>query len=247
MIMKKLIAPAVLGAMFVFGAAVAARADVQVSIQNGKVSITAKDAMVRDILAEWGRVGRTRIVNGEKVTGGPLTLQLVDVPEEQALRTVLRSVSGYVAAPRATVEAGASRFDRILVMPTSTAPPPSPANRGNTPPAQQAPVFQPRVIPDAQPQEDDQNGAAVMPNIPGLPPTPNAPRPVFNPFPQPQISNPAAPQAAQPQVVPTQQQQPATPPVYQQPTAPFGTAVPGMPIPVPQQGQPAPNQPPQPE
>ena len=103
-------------------AAVPAHAEVHLTIQNGRVSLVAKDATLTQILAEWAKVGKTTIVNGERVPGGPLTLQLTDVPEEQALDTLLRALSGYVAAPRATAVAGLSRFDRIVVMPTEAKP-----------------------------------------------------------------------------------------------------------------------------
>src|SRR5436305_12131370 len=96
----------------------AASAEVRLTIQDGRVSLTAKDATLRQILAEWARVGQTKIVNGERVPGGPVTLQLTNVPEEQALDTLLRSLTGYVAAPRATTAANLSRYDRIVVMPT---------------------------------------------------------------------------------------------------------------------------------
>src|SRR5512142_1819437 len=75
-------------------------ADVQLSIADGRVSLVAKDATVRQILAEWARVGQTRIVNGERVPGGPITIELHDVSEARALDTILRTVSGYMAAPR---------------------------------------------------------------------------------------------------------------------------------------------------
>src|SRR5262245_64876910 len=110
--------------MLVFAAATAS-AQVQLTIRNGRVTIVAKDATVRQILAEWARVGQTRIVNAERVPGGPVTLQLTNVPEEQALETLLRPLSGYVAAPRASDAANLSRFERILVMPTVAPPPPA--------------------------------------------------------------------------------------------------------------------------
>src|SRR5439155_6932063 len=91
---------------------------VNLTIQDGRVSLVAKDATLRQILAEWARVGQTKIVNGERVPGGPVTLQLTNVPEEQALDTLLRSLTGYVAAPRATTAGNLSRYDRIVVMPT---------------------------------------------------------------------------------------------------------------------------------
>src|SRR3954447_7309635 len=107
------------------GAVSPASAEVQVSLQNGRVTLLAKDATVRQILTEWARVGQTKIVNVERIPGGPVTLELRDVPEQQALRVLLRSLGGYVTAPRTTTVANASMFDRILVMPV-VAPPPAP-------------------------------------------------------------------------------------------------------------------------
>ena len=52
----------------------------------------------------------------------PVTLELQDVPEQQALDIVLRSVSGYLVAARETAVAGASSFDRIYILPTSSRP-----------------------------------------------------------------------------------------------------------------------------
>src|SRR5438874_8654140 len=102
----------------------AASAEVRLTIQDGRVSLTAKDATVRQILAEWARVGQTKIVNAERVPGGPITLELTNVPEGEALDVLLRSVSGYMAAPRAVVAANLSVFDRVIVMPTAAAPKP---------------------------------------------------------------------------------------------------------------------------
>ena len=94
----------------------------ELTIQHGRVTLVAQDVPVQEILAEWARIGQTTIVNAEKLMGTPVTLQLIDVPEEQALKTLLRSASGYVAAPRATPVSGASRFDRILILVSSRRP-----------------------------------------------------------------------------------------------------------------------------
>ena len=91
-----------------FGSAWPASADVQLAIQGGRVTIVAKDATIRQILTEWARVGQTKIVNIERIPGGPVTLELRDVPEQQALRVLLRSLGGYVTAPRPTMVANAS-------------------------------------------------------------------------------------------------------------------------------------------
>src|SRR5215218_4286482 len=76
-------------------------ADVHVTMNNGRVTVLAKDATLRQILTEWAKVGQTNVVNVERVPGAPMTLELRDVPEAQALEILLRPLSGYMAAPRA--------------------------------------------------------------------------------------------------------------------------------------------------
>lgn len=219
-----------------------AYADVQVTMQNGRVSVIAKDATLRQIMTEWARVGQTKVVNVDRIPGGPMTLELRDVPEDQALDVLMRPLSGYVAAPRALQSPNLSRFDRILVMPTvaaarqpttaTTAPPPA----FPTPPTfMQPPVGQPA------PEDNDDPSAQ---NPPGR-------APVFTAFPQPQVVNPnAVPPNGQPQYTPPPGMAlpsgNAAPPMVPSavPTAPVGVSVPGMPVPTPgQPGQPgAPNQ-----
>ena len=85
------------------------------------MSLVAKDATLEQILTEWAKVGQTKIVNSKRISGGPITLQLTDVPEAQALDILLRDLSGYIAVLRTPPVAGLSRFDRIIVMPTGGA------------------------------------------------------------------------------------------------------------------------------
>jgi hypothetical protein len=141
-------------------------ADVQLSIRDGHVSIIAKDATVRQILAEWARIGQTKIVNIERIPGGPITIELKGVSEVGALDVLLRRVSGYIAAPRATTVSNASRFDRIVVMPTS-APPPTPASApravqsaGDSQP--QSPHVQPQPADEVTEVADEQPSPTVM-------------------------------------------------------------------------------------
>jgi hypothetical protein len=202
-------------------------ADVQLQLRDGRVSIVAKDATVRQILTEWARVGQTKVVNVERIPGGPLTLELNNIPEAQALDMLLRSVSGYMAAPRATAVANLSVFDRIIVMPTVAAPRPAAAAASPGPTLQQ-PQFTPAAAPPDDDADDTPAARVQMPQ----PPRP----PVFNAFPPPQVGGPGAAAGA------TNVQgggQPAAqpPPAYPNtPTAPNGgVAVPGMVVPAPPQ------------
>ncbi|HEY1307212.1 MAG TPA: hypothetical protein VGF24_26835 [Vicinamibacterales bacterium] len=86
---------------------------------DGHVKLVTQNAPIGAILAEWARRGHTTIMNGERVPGPPLTLELEDVPERQALAILLRDASGYLSALRDTPMPGASAYDRILIVPTS--------------------------------------------------------------------------------------------------------------------------------
>ena len=211
----------------------AASADVQVLLNNGRVSIVAKDATVRQILSEWARVGQTKIVNVDRIPGGPLTLELRNVPEGQALDVLLRSVSGYMAAPRQTAVANLSVFDRIIVMPTAAAP--RPAASAQSAPAFQQPQFQQPVPP---PNDDDADDPPANVQVPGQPRGP-----IFNAFPPPQVGGPNGPVGA-PGVMPTGgatgQTGVSQPAAFGTPTAPVngGVSVPGMVAPAPQQPNP---------
>jgi len=213
-------------------AASTAFADVHVTMQNGRVSIVAKDATVRQILTEWARVGQTKIVNVERIPGGPVTLELNNVPESQALEVLLRAMSGYIAAPRPVDVANLSRFDRIIVMPTlASARPPAAAASSAPPPVfqQQAPQF--NQTPPAVADDDDEP-PAPNPNVQ----VPINRSPVFNTFPQAQT---VAPQVM-PTVVPGQGVVPQQAAPTAQPGLPGGgVAVPGMiAAPPPTPGQP---------
>lgn len=198
---------AVFGVLTWLPAASTASADVQLRIQNGRVSLVAKDATPRQILTEWARIGQTNVVNVERVPGGPLTIELANVPEQQALDVVLRAVSGYLLAPRAVPASNLSRFDAVIVMPASVAP------RVTTP----TPLFQqPQLPPPIRDDEDDRSGPT-----PVLAP----PRgPLFNTFPQPQVLDPQ--QQGAPSGGPGA---PSVPPAQQPGAFPGSTSSPGAP------------------
>src|SRR5260221_3397289 len=85
--------------------------ELKLSMQNGRVTIVADAVPLPRILQEWARVGQTKIVNADRLAGPPLTLQLIDAPEKDALDILLRSASGYIAAPRPVPVANAPFYD----------------------------------------------------------------------------------------------------------------------------------------
>lgn len=150
---------------------------------DGRVSLDAASVPVGTILVEWAKLGGTKVIGGERITGSPLTIKLDNVPESQALEIVLRSVAGYMVAPRsATATPGASMYDRILVLATSAAPAPAAARpapgQGVAPGA--ANRFVPQRAPVRPADEEDEPEEEPDPN------PPNAP--VFT-FPQPGQQN----------------------------------------------------------
>src|SRR5262245_595295 len=100
----------------------ASAAELRLEIAGGFATIVATDMPLHQILAEWEKVGGTRIVNAERVAGPPVTLQLQKVPEQQALAVLLRSVAGYLAAPRRAGVPGASQYESVMILATSTPP-----------------------------------------------------------------------------------------------------------------------------
>lgn len=159
----------------------------KLAFNDGLVSLDATSVPVRTILVEWAKLGGTNVIGGERITGSPLTLKLENVPEARALEIVLRSVAGYMAAPRsATATPGASMYDRILVLATSAAPAPS-AAAPRPSPATRGPVNQ-RFVPQRRPVVDPNE--ELEPEEESDPDPPDAP--VFT-FPQPGQQNGAQP------------------------------------------------------
>ena len=201
--MQKLLCCVIVAAS-IAAATPAAAGELKLSIANGRATLIATDVPVRQILAEWARIGETKVVNGDQVVGPNLTLQMVDRPEREVLDAVLRTVAGYVAAPRGATVANLSVYDRILILATSQAPAYNPA-------AAQTPTFTPppRPMPMPMPVDDDPvdhpnampQGAMPMPpgavpqpqtqTVPGMPQT--LPRPGMLPQPAPGTPNPYGP------------------------------------------------------
>jgi hypothetical protein len=205
----------------------ASAGELTVKIANGRATVIAKDVTLRQILAEWARVGSTRIVNAEKLLGGPINLELVDMPEKDVLDTLLRTAAGYLTGPRPAGAPGASLYDRVMILATSRPPantvsaPPTPF--GNRPAFNQLPVQPPPDDDDGEPGDQGPVPPAGTPA--GMQQFPGAPRNVPMPGPTPGINvidpnnpnanpavNPNAPVTApRPGMLPQPQQTPINP------------------------------------
>jgi hypothetical protein len=150
----------------VLAAALPARAQqLKLDIKDGRVTLEATAVPARQILAAWAEIGGTKVVGAEKITGAPLTLKLAGVPERQALDIILRNVAGFMAAPRqASAAPGASGYDRIMILATTSATAPtapasartnaSPANGPTGPGGRRLPPRPPNLQP-AQTENSD--------------------------------------------------------------------------------------------
>lgn len=118
-------------------ASTAAAQDFVLQFRDGLVTLVAREQTVPTILKWWARLGNVTVVNGEKIEGAPVTLQLVDVPEREALAILLRNVGGYLLAARHEEIPGVPVFDRIVVLQSSGQPirnpPPLQAAQANAP------------------------------------------------------------------------------------------------------------------
>lgn len=178
----------------------------ELSFQDGTVTLIAANVSVREILDEWVRKGGSKIINGDRLPGTPVTLQFEQAPERLVMDSLLRSAAGYVLGPRLEGYAGASQFGVISILPTTTSVagptygvPPAPPVRTNpdseippvTPPIgtldPRRPVNQPaNADPNANPNANQPNpqyrpagvpGAGVVPIVPIAPTAPAAPPP----------------------------------------------------------------------
>lgn len=200
--------------------------ELTLSIANGRATLIATDVPVRQILAEWARIGQTKVVNGDRLVGPNLTLQLIDRPEREVLDVVLRTAAGYVAAPRSEAVTTLSVYDRILILPTSQAPAFNPASV-----AASTPTFQRPPMPVPMPEDDpaDHPNAPMpmpMPVQGGVQGAPGMPMPQgVGPQMQPA---PGMPQA-QPQTLPRPGMLPQPPPGMPNPYGPNPNPNPNMP------------------
>lgn len=101
----------------------AAAQDLKLTVKDGRATLEADRISLRRILAEWERVGGTRIFGADSMRDGLLTLRLVEMPERDALDVILHDAAGYIAISRGQeVDRGASVYGRVWILAASTTP-----------------------------------------------------------------------------------------------------------------------------
>ncbi len=232
--------------------AISSAQDLKLTLDGGRATLVAHNVSLRQILAEWERVGQTKIPNRDRMPESLVTLNLVDVPEASALSTLLRSGSGYMAVARTTPIPNTSNFRAVLLM--AAAPKPA-AGLPQSSRGDQSPQFQPNnprfQVPGGPPSNQGMQGAGRGANPMGIDDPDaqddeplNAPPPQQNqgPFqmrvvgPNGQIINLPAGDGRTPRVDPADAQQggaqqTTSPPLV--PTFPGAATRPGQVVPVP--------------
>jgi len=171
------VAGAVFASVLTLGAPVAAQAQARkldVTFRNGNVTIVAENVTLREIMAEWGRKGGSRIVNADKL-GGPAIpyIEFKDEPEVIVLRSLLRDVPGYGAAPRIAPSATASTLEAVFILASRSVPVSgaSPASSTGQPIQQVPQQMQPQPVPQPVMGSVDDEIPPVRPVGNELPPS----------------------------------------------------------------------------
>lgn len=157
-------AGAVVGAAIAMSPAGSGADELRLAIAEGRVTLIARAAPLGDVLAAWERAGGTRFVDAGGLDTVPVSLHLVDVPEAEALRLLLRPAAGYLAVPRTPRTPrvpGASSYDRVKVLAVrsrSPLPRPAAASRAARPEAVPG-------APGAGPPRHDRGDGAPPPEL----------------------------------------------------------------------------------
>jgi hypothetical protein len=166
---RRLAASFLVPASIVTGGVLASAAPrLQLTFDDGRVSLSAHGVTVQQVLQEWERVGRTQVDHSEAVLAKLLDLDLDGVPEAEALGVLLRSAGGFLARRAPAPTQTRSHFERIVIVPPGgPAREPWRAAAAQSPPSY-LPTLQPATVQrligaDGQPVPDDQDGAPPPP------------------------------------------------------------------------------------
>jgi hypothetical protein len=126
-------------------------------IENGLVTLDANNVTVDEILARWTAATGLTVVSKSGIgSEAPVTIQLSGVSERDALRTVLRDLSGYIMGERRDPDTGVVTIDRLLILPESGAQTASAGVSGTAPGFRRNPF--PRTAPAPEPSIDEVPG-----------------------------------------------------------------------------------------
>ena len=142
---------------------------------DGLVTLRAQNVRPSEIMAEWKRLCLCAVVDGDRLTAGPIVTPLVfdKAPQSMVLETLLRQAAGMILTPKRAGVAGPSNYETIYVVATSnptTGGYASAYNPVSTPP------YQSNISSPGNPADE------IPPVTPNGQPNPGAPRPNNTPY-----------------------------------------------------------------
>lgn len=98
----------------------AAAQKLSLQIEKGLVTLDAQNVTVDEVLARWiDTTGLNVVSKSGQGSDIPVSLHLEGVPERDALRMVLRDLSGYIMGERVDPRTGLVTIDRLMILPQS--------------------------------------------------------------------------------------------------------------------------------
>jgi hypothetical protein len=97
------------------------QATVRIAFDGGRVTLTATDALITDVLSEWARVGGTVISGADRLAPARISVNLVAVEEWSAIVQMIGSANGILATGRTDGPAGSSRLSTVMFAPPAGA------------------------------------------------------------------------------------------------------------------------------
>jgi hypothetical protein len=160
---------------------------------QGNITLIAQGVTLQDIFVEWTRLGGCYFPNADRLPRAMLVpLRFENVPELKVLDSLLRSAAGFMIAPRTTRTVGASAFEIVQILPTTTASASGAYPPINLPPPMPTAGSPDDEIPPVTPVNQPQRGADPTANRPAPPSVGVPASSVFVPI-QPVPSNQPAP------------------------------------------------------
>jgi hypothetical protein len=103
------------------GGAQSALPPVQLTLSGGRISLSASDARVADVVTRWAQEGHAQLAGVEYLGARRITIRLSSTSEADALKAIVGSPNWYTTVARDTPAASESTFERITILPAAAA------------------------------------------------------------------------------------------------------------------------------
>jgi len=92
---------------------------VEIAFAAGRVTVSAADAPLADVLAAWARAGHTDVTGAEYLGARRISIRLTNASEADALRAIIGSPDWYTTVARDSTPTTESIFQRIVIQPSA--------------------------------------------------------------------------------------------------------------------------------